>query len=324
MACFRSLSNCFLLVLALWVAGTSPAWAAIDKAGAEKLKTVVEKAIADWASYMAGNGNELKLDGPVMVEPNGTYYAVTLPGVKFGDMDGAKVEMGMIAINAMPAATPGQWKMTIALPTPFSHFDEEQRLIALTTIGAQNLAGIWHEDMGSFTKLTASYQNVVAMDPEHKPFLTIKNITMNSDMKEDAQGLWSGPFRMDVNGMAVEAPDGAKGSIESISGVSNIKGYSIKALNDYRAKITALNESYEAGEGEDVSMNHVLGIYNLISEFMGTGWDGFDVLFDVKGVALSMPSREGKPARQFALKNSAFGFGMDGISNDSVTLNKIG
>lgn len=312
MAGFRALSNCFLLAIALWAA---PAHAAIDKAGAAKLKTMMEKTIAGWAAHMEGRGEELVLDGPVMVEPNGTYYAVTIPGMKIGDMDGARVEMGMVAINAMPAARPDQWKMTVALPTPMTGFDEDQAVSWHITIGKQNLAGIWQEAMNGFVKLSAAYGDIVVMDAAHKPMATIKNIEMSADFNESAAGDWSGPFEATVKGLALSAPDGTRASLDKFTLRSVMKDYSLRAAQDYETKINALNESYDAGEGEDMSGQHLLALYNLITEFMANGWESMELTAGIEGLAIA------EDDSTTAVKNATIGLALGGFRSNSVFLN---
>lgn len=303
MACFRSLSNCFLLALGLMVWAAGPAWAAIDKAGAQKLKTVMDKAVTDWQAYAAAYEMTLELDGPVMVEPNGTYYAVTLPGLKIGDMDGARVEMGMVAINAMPAAKPGQWKMTVALPTPISRFDENHKLETLVTIGAQNLAGIWDEDLSSFAKINATYSQIVAMTPDRKPFLTIANTTLDGDLEKNAKGLWSGPARITLNNLALQDPNGTKGSAGSLTFVYKVKDYAPAATRAYGTKMEALNESIAAGDGKTVSADHLRGMLALLGELMETESDAVSFSFTLKDAALSASAPQKAPARQVAVES---------------------
>lgn len=321
MACFRSVSNCFFTALAVLVLNTAPALAAIDKAGAEKLKAVVEKAMANLGDSAQAAGKTLELDGPVMVEPSGTYYAVTLPGLKYGHMDGERVEMGMIAINAMPASKPGQWKMTVALPTPLSHFDDDQQLEALTTIGTQNFAGIWSEELNAFIKLNAAYQNIVRMDPDHKPVMTMKTVTVTGDSTQSPQGMWSGAYKAEAAGIAYDdARARSKGSIEALVAQFKLKNYSLKAASEYDAKLAALSESYNAGEGEMISAQHVLGLYNLISELISSAWQGVEVDVAVKNAAFSKPGPSGRPPLQSGFADGQLGFGLEGLGTDNVSL----
>lgn len=325
MACFRLLSNCFLMAVAVLALSAAPARAAIDKAGAEKLKAVVEKALEEMGTSAEAAGKTLQLDGPVMVEPSGTYYAVTLPGLKYGYMDGEKIEMGMIAINAMPASKPGQWKMTLALPTPVSHFDEDQQLEALTTIGSQSFAGIWSEELDAFVKLNAAYQNVVRMDADHKPVMTIKTVTVTGDSTQNAQGAWSGDYKIDTAGIAY-ADDKAKtkGSMDKLGIAFKLKNYSPAAAAEYDAKLAALAESYSAGEGEEVSMMHMLGVYNLFTDFISSAWQGVDMQATVESAALSSHGKSGRAPQQVSFQNGRMGFGLDGLGTDKVQLSVRG
>lgn len=320
MACFRAVSNCFLILAFLVLTAAQPAHAAVDAAGAEKLRGVVNDIVGKYRNAASSKGGQLVLDGDILIEPNGSYYAVTLPSLRFIGPTGKRTEIGMIAINAMPASTPGDWKMTVALPSPMSHFDDNDKLFALTTIGAQNFAGIWTEKMGAFTKLEASYKDIKILNPDHSPITSIANANINADFKDNGSGLWSGAVNMGADTINIGTAGGPTAKVGKITMTSVMKDYDLTRAMDYNNKIGALTESYESGEGEQMSMQHVLALYNLVTEFMVTGVAGFDVNMNVQDVELTRIKNSKHDAGTLTLQNGMFGFAMDGLRTDKAAM----
>jgi hypothetical protein len=320
MACFRALSNCFLILAFLVLAAPVPARAAIDAKGAEQLRGVVQVMIDRYRNAASDKGGQLTLDGDIIIEPTGSYYAVTLPAMKYGAPDGRRTEIGMIAINAMPAAAPGEWKMTVALPSPLSHYDGKNRLYALTTIGAQNFAGIWSEKMKAFIKLDATYKDIKGLTPEHKPFLNVANASMNGDFKDNGQGQWSGTLLMDATGITFGDAQAKHGKIDRIALRSAIKDYNLDNILDYDQKISALTENYQAGDGGEMSLPHVMALYNLISDFVTSALDALDVTVSIEGLDVTRPAIAGQPAGHLALKSGTGGFSLSGLRANNASL----
>ena len=114
--------------------------------------------------------------------------------------------------------------------------------------------------------------------------------------------------------------DGGGAKIGEIKASTNIKDYSIDAVLDYQEKIIALNESYAAGGMKKISGEHMLGLYNLLTGFLGNAWGSFDVSMSLKDVSLTRPPIPGSPAGKLKIGNAALGFNMSGFQTGAIKL----
>jgi len=147
----------------------------------------------------------LSLEGPVSVEPADSYYAITLPPMRMDYSDGKHLEIGMIAMNASAHDKPYQYKITMALPTPILGFDQAGNEIMRIHIGAQKMAGIWHENLQTFVKLDALYQNIQIDFHKTQTTTKIPRLHIVYDLDEDANARWSGPMQLNAQNITLNA-----------------------------------------------------------------------------------------------------------------------
>jgi len=298
----------------------SPAQAAIDAQGAAKLREMFTGMLeASKADLDNGKGG-LKLDGDVMVEPSEGYYAVTLPHLTSVTPDGSRTEIGIIAINAIPADTPDQWKMTLAVPSPIVHYGPKGEELVSIKIGKQHFSGIWHEKLGNFVKLKAGYQDIAVRARTDEGFdASIPDMTVVYDLADNGNGLLSGPTNFSLTGMHMKFLDGGEARIGKIEAVTDIYDYSIDKAAAYRENLRALGESYQAGEAS-ASALHAKALYKLVTDFVSGAWDGFKIDARMTDMNMTRPPIPGSPAGVFKLSRAGFGLGMRGFRNNSVTL----
>ena len=313
------ISAFFLLTLIATGIFPCAARAAVDAKGAQHLKTMFETILKQHKADIDDESMQLKLDGTVMVEPAGDYYAVTLPHLSAIFTDGGRANLGIISLNVMPTNDPLQWKMTLALPSPITFYDTQEKAFTVT-VGKQYFAGIWHEKFENFIKLKAQYKNVILRTADNSFNITVPDISSVYDMSENASThLWSGPMQVSLSGLQVSLPDGGKADIGKITGTSTMFDYSVDTAAAYRENLRALNESYGAGE-DSVSKQHVSGIYSMVTEFMGKVWDGFTMSVEANDIFLTRPPIPGSPEGELKLSRAGFAFDMTGFRKNSVTL----
>lgn len=104
----------YTMILILW-----PIFVMADD-GVNRLRVITENLLATQALTMAQKGQDLVMEGDIVVERIGDYYAITTPFLRVQEK-GQEWVIGMLAMNAAPISTnPKQWQMAVAIPTPIT------------------------------------------------------------------------------------------------------------------------------------------------------------------------------------------------------------
>lgn len=251
----------------------------VNAEGAQHLKGIFE----DWIKYqkdinsLAG-GALYEYEGEVIVEPSGTYYAVTLPHARVNYPDGTRLNLGMVSINASPHDVDGQWKMTLAVPTPIVMFDIDEQPVMRFEIGAQRAAGIWDETLENFYKLDADYQDIRVRNSISDFDLKIPSVQIRYDFSQDDTRRWSGPGWFQLKDISIALPaDTGSVDISAVEAQFEVDRYDPAAMKTYREQIVALAETVEAQEDQDISDAHAAGMYNMLYNFFTQAANGFKI-----------------------------------------------
>ncbi len=313
-----NLAITYTVIMTLAIFAYSPAKAQVDEAGAEKLRTLFSEYIETNRASATQNGAELVTKGDVEVTPKGSYYAITLPHLGLKMQDGGLFDIGVFALNAMPSSVPGQWKMTVATPTPMVMYDAASAPKLIVNIGEQSFSGIFQEEMKSFVKLKAQYNKFVAIDQDSGMKFLFPSIQYVANMEERTPGQWTGPADIVINGFHV-LDEGQTTPVFKIGKMfikSTVEDYSAKAQIDFQEKMEALTEAMSSVDAPQVSPDHAMAMYNLMTEFFGTAFDAMDFELGVENVHVAPPNED----KEFNLNRAAFGMGMSGFRSNRVKL----
>lgn len=310
------------------LAVTSPSQAglfeknAINKKGAQHLKKMFEDALQEENRQLAAQGGNLKIDGEVTVEPSDTYYAITLPHLTATNIDKSTVDIGMVAMNALPTDKKGQWKMTMALPTPIVWHGPDGMKTVTIDIGKQNFAGIWHEEYSTYVKMQANYQDIRITSNDGALNMTVGGLKAVTDFTEDKNGHWSGPATFGLSDFRVGGPTGSF-RLGSLEGTTEVFDYDMKAAKAFRENMQALTESYksgDAGAANAVTPQHASAMYNMVTGFLGTVWDGFSSHAVVRDIEFSSAATPTSPAHSVKIGEQTFDFSLRGFRAQAVAL----
>lgn len=199
---FRSvtlLSALALLLVSCLCGLSAAARAATDQTA--KIKSIFTEILDRQVQNAAKAGDQRKLqfDGEVTVERVDDYYAVTLPRMSVLYPGGERLEVGMVSVNVTSpesagALKPGQWKMTVALPTPIPGFDKNGVEIMRVSLASQRAAGIWDEALGNFVKLDAKYSGLKIDFPASRGHIAVPSISILYNLAEGSDKRLSGPL----------------------------------------------------------------------------------------------------------------------------------
>lgn len=176
----------------------------------DQLREIVQTILDRQAERISNNlhtGAKLEMDGPLDIEQVDNYYAITLPLLSLHYKGGQKIQIGMLSINALPAEKPGQWKMTLALPTPMIGFDTKGVETIRITFGEQKIAGLWDSSINNFTKLDATIKNLNVNFPANQGFSNAEGFLIRYNLETENGQSWSGPAYFETTGASWSLPN---------------------------------------------------------------------------------------------------------------------
>ncbi|MDB5490560.1 MAG: hypothetical protein JWO78_409 [Micavibrio sp.] len=307
------MTRIILTMLFALLSFTAPAKAAIDAKGAAHLKTVFTQYLDDRKAAMKASRRELRTEGPLTVEPAGSYYAITMPHISLINADGTSTDVGIFAINALPGDRANEWKLTLASPTPITGYGIDKQPRFRTTIGGQTFNGIWNETIQTFTKLDAQYLNIVVNQIQDGIVIKVPKTTIIYNLTPSGDGkTWSGPLKYEMTDIqALRRGETTPSRIGRFSMAMNVRDFDPAQGTAYQKKIATLNTG-------KVTTEQLPGIYAAFFDFIGSSWSGFDSKITVDSIALAQPPDSGKPAGMINLGQAAVKFDMEGFKTGAV------
>lgn len=212
-----------------------------------------------------GEPRKIEIDGEVTVEPVKDYYAVTLPRMRVLYPGGERIEIGMISANVTaPEAAgplkPGQWKMTVALPSPIPGYDKDGVEIMRVSLGSQRAAGIWDEALENFIKLDARYSGVKIDFPASRGHIEVPGLSILYNLAEDGDKRFSGLVSFEFQKPAWDIPAmETKGGIGRLAFRMDLERFAAEYLKKTGGflpeKMDFTNpDFFKAGDGVKISL----------------------------------------------------------------------
>jgi hypothetical protein len=302
----------FTAILTLLTLALAPSALAQSNAAdhTEKLRSLFSDFLQDQAEKLqaATPPATLTQEGPIDVEKAGAYYAVTLPQLSIKTDNGPILQIGMISINVTPAPNPGEWKMTMALPTPISGFEADGREHYRIDLGSQKTAGIWNEALRTFTTIDAQYKDIAVTFPHTRGSIRVPDFLMRYDLNMVDKGLWSGPIFWRILNADWSLPsEGEKGSAEKISLLITADQLSESVLRQLIERPTSFFSAYDPALWSAAkSLKTEIELVNFSSQ-------------SEKTAAQTAEQRSAIPfSARIAHLNSEFGFDNDPTSNTAT------
>lgn len=185
-------------------------------ARAQVLKGQLEGFLENQKAMALKNGCKLSTKGEVTVEKAAGYYAFTLPNISYVDSKGVRSEIGMVAVNAVPEGA-DDWKITLALPTPITSYNNSGTAVYKTDIASQTASGVWNEKLGHFTSVNANLGNVQLNDLVKQSTVTIGAFSLASSLTEKDPEAYTGSARATLDNISIyEAETSFRGVIPKI------------------------------------------------------------------------------------------------------------
>ena len=287
-----------------------------------KLQTIFENYIKTQSREHSSTERQIIFDGDVIVEPSGTYYAITLPYMKIKYEDGTQMDVGMVSINAAPHTEDRQWKMSVAMPTPMTMSDESGQALMNLSIAAQRTAGIWHEDLQNFIKLDTQLNDIKIEGFEKQTYSAqIPSVQVRYDFQEDENNNWSGLATAIINKLAYKTAGGqSMTNIDQVKIDINIDQFNAQHLVEKREMLAAIEETAE-NDKNPPSKDHVNGLFNLILDNITNAGNGSGATYSISGLKHTRTDNQDPEIEHvLTLGSGSIKFNLDGILKDKVTL----
>lgn len=321
--------------------------AEINAAGADQLKGMLSRILADQKEVNKAMSHvDLVYTGDILVEPKDTYYAVTLPKieVKLADDFGQPptppgttpapaptapdflVDLGVTSINAIPDEKPGNWKMAVAIPATISVKAMNNTAVNIN-IGEQNMAGLFNEKYGYFTKVDANYKNITVNLAENGQNSSFKlgEISVLSNFEEDAEARLTGPANVKVGNLEITDPaNGVDVKLGALTVDATLTRYKAMTSGEYKEKMLALASVIQNLQNVDPASpppaNDAQKMLDSIMAFYDM--DGFNVRYGINNLAVN----NAKPATPTDFKNlniasAFFGMGLENVKSETGNVN---
>ncbi len=270
------------------------------------LKKQIEALLQYQADAAQAQGRRFEQKGDVTVEPANGYYAITTPHLTSYSMDGTRTEIGMIAINAVPAEKAGEWKMSVAIPTPINSYATDGSQAMQIDIGSQKMAGVWNESLEQFSKLDSRYDNLKIRDLKKKRQATIETVTFTEDLTQGKNNLWSGPAVGTISNLQMtNQPTGTALTVVKATMNSSIEDYSPAQAKKMRDKIAA---SSAAGQNP----------FSMMMDISGSMGDNIASSLSASGIRYTVPQPGQEPLKIEVMTLSS-ALNASGLQKDNVT-----
>lgn len=310
---------CLLLALCTGIySHKSYADIVINDEGAEKLQSAFQNTLDSYALTFNTPESKLVYDGDIAVEKANGYYAITTPHISLLSQTGEKLEIGIFAINAIPADGPGRWTISYSMPTPITFFDAEGELTSRIDIGSQQASGLWLEDINYFIKIDATYKDIkienTSTDPSENFSITLPEILLQCNLKELSEGKWSGPYAYGLKKLQVKNNEGLDLSIDNIEVSGSIKEFDTKAYKEVLDEIEAFAENVSEEDIENMSTENAVAFGNTMIRGWKSYGSGMTSQATVQNVSFLAPKTEESADKPVNINIGSMGFGFDMIN----------
>ena len=309
----------FLLAFLILLAPVAASAATINDEGAARLKTIFTSLIDRQRAANEMAGRILETRGDIEVEKADSYYAVTLPYITLLDAQGNRGNIGMIAINATPDETPGNWKFSVALPTPIAWAKSDGTPLNRFDIKTQRFSGIWNEKLENFVKLDAAYEGISFHDFQKSYDLKISSLAAIMDLKETKPDIWSGVLKATTDSITgVSANNQGNMSADSSTSVLQILDFSAKDYKQMREKLAAFRENTSPDDAENMSDDAQLAFFDMIHQTLKNAGNGFKFSTSLKNVKFTAPAIAGLATKTVTFRDFAIGYDMTGFREENI------
>ncbi len=276
----------------------------------QDLKESLSGILENRKKMVALTGIRMITEGDIIIEPSQEYHAITFPHVAFVYPNGSRLDIGMIAANAVPTENEDAWKMTLAIPRPIVKKTAAGITEYELDIGSQRLAGILHVPSGNFIKMDGTLGDVRLTNFQDDITITVKETDILLDFDRDEKSeLWNGTTHYKFEDIRYSGNGDITNTIGSAYLRSELRDLSFKSIQETREEIlNATSRSSGNFAAVEASVLPGFGILGLSTQSPFFAMDFGSVEFALNNVDLRL---------QDSLQNTK------AAQNNKISLNRI-
>lgn len=263
-------------IICMTLAISLPTSVQADDAKKQELRSVIE------SMQSADTMHSITYDGQPTIEDAGSYFAITMPHAH-ADIFDLDINLGMFAINAAPHEKAGQWKMSLATPTPIFVRHKKKNDTIQIDIGGQSAAGLWSSETNSFLKYKGEYRDIRIANAENTSLGQTPLIQINNNNDMNAQGEVTGKSAFTMKDFSIEVMDKNTNKkrnmlIGNAAANFELRGVNLKKINQLRKQMPTI----EAG----LKMNPS-DVFLLVANLFEALGDGTTSIYSAENISFS-------------------------------------
>ena len=268
----RSATFCalaFVIVGSMAFPSAPRAETAQDSASAKALLGDVLEYITELVAS-SGEGLTAELGGEASAQPIGNRVEMIFPDPSILDQDGSGFHMENVTATVTPQEK-HTFQFSVGLPNSVTVSDAEGKPKGAVSWSESAMRGIWRADIETATAFHGALKNVRIIEPSEGgtlEFGRIDSIVLDQELKQSANGWWSGPYTFDVSNIEIAPPgEDEQISLEAVSLSGSFQDFDLaawQALSEWGSSISIPEEGTEANPfGDSLAAARIFEAMNL-------------------------------------------------------------
>lgn len=330
----------FAALSLLLIYPTSHASAAINEAGAQKLKASFQELLDYQKTVNEGLGSvSVNYDGELTVVPNTEFYTVTFPRItlkspeltgKDGEvikLDNSVFNVGVITLNAMPDEKENYWKIVMSLPEKMTLTEDgEEEEDFTVSFADHNAIALYNDVLGYFTKLNINLNGVTFQTDGEDLGVRADTLQLYTNFDEKENKKFSGPAFLSVNNLNIAPKDEPETvNIGELKVEVSMSDFVLPTLTEYKEKLLKHAKTFKSLQTIDPENTENVAtpeeIMNMIKDFYNFDLSGMSIKYGAKNVLVtSDPEDDLAEFDTLSLGDAHFGMGIEGMQSEAGVL----
>ncbi len=184
--------------------------------------------------------------------------------------------------------------MAISLPTTMTSYGHDNVAVTTINIGTQRFGGVFNQDLNSFSKLKAKYDDIKVSSMKENFTANIPSLTLFLNMEESKEGFFSGASEYSLVGANVKKDDEVIFKADRLTLFAEMTGYDValykKVQDEMRKILSGTQKETIRGSLTDTVTPSSSSMLSLFLDSFFKGSEGFSVRLNGDNIEIHEPS----------------------------------